>query len=390
MIELKLAYRNLVGAGLRTFLNVIVLSFAYVVIIWHQGLFYGMMQQSVRDSTDWEIGGGQYWYKTYDPYDPISLDDAHGALDTRLKDSIMLGDAAAILIRPATIFPQGRLVSVVLKGIDPAQKILRIPSDKLTPQDGYIPILMGRRMASSNEFKAGDTITVRFRDIHGTFDALEGKIAGIMDTNVPTIDRGQLWIPLERLRKIMSMPDQATIVVVAKDAAGAADLENWKFKSQKFLLSDITQVIKSKRIYSAIMYVILLFLALLAVFDTQVLSIWRRRREIGTMMALGMTRARVILTFTFEGVISGVLAMLFGAVYGIPLLILTAVKGLNIPHASDSYGFAISQRLFPAYPAGLILGTVFIVMITVTIVSYLPTREISKLKPTDALRGKMS
>jgi len=35
-------------------------------------------------------------------------------------------------------------------------------------------------------------------------------------------------------------------------------------------------------------------------------------------------------------------------------------------------------------------GTILIIMLTVTIVSYLPSRKISRLKPTDALKGKMT
>lgn len=63
MIALKLAYRNLLGAGLRTWLNVIVLSFSFVVIIWQRGLLEGWDRQARRDMIDWEIGGGQYWHQ---------------------------------------------------------------------------------------------------------------------------------------------------------------------------------------------------------------------------------------------------------------------------------------------------------------------------------------
>ena len=41
MIAPKLAYRNLMGAKLRTWLNIIVLSMAYVIIIWQQGFLDG-------------------------------------------------------------------------------------------------------------------------------------------------------------------------------------------------------------------------------------------------------------------------------------------------------------------------------------------------------------
>ena len=61
-----------------------------------------------------------------------------------------------------------------------------------------------------------------------------------------------------------------------------------------------------------------------------------------------------------------------------------------MPAATDSYGFALGEKLFPIYSVGLVLGTTLLVMIVTTIASFLPTRKIAKLRPTDALRGKMS
>jgi len=57
---------------------------------------------------------------------------------------------------------------------------------------------------------------------------------------------------------------------------------------------------------------------------------------------------------------------------------------------AEEYGFALTTRLFPLYTAWLVGGTILIIMLTVTIVSYLPSRKISRLKPTDALKGKMT
>jgi len=77
-------------------------------------------------------------------------------------------------------------------------------------------------------------------------------------------------------------------------------------------------------------------------------------------------------------------------VFGMPLLFLLSAKGIAIPKVTEGYGYALSDRLFPVYSAGLVLGTAILVMIIVTIVSFLPTREIAKLKPTEALKGKIS
>ena len=390
MLSLKLAYRNLMGAGLRTWLNVAILSLVYVLIIWHQGLFSGMLHQISTEMIRDEIGGGQYWQKTYDPYDSFSFDESHSIVPDELKALIENGDATSILIRQAAIYPEGRIQSVVLKGIDPGQRILEIPTANLDTGEDVLPVLIGKRMAQSNSLKIGDQLMIRWRDVNGTFDAIEGKIVEIMNTKVPTIDSGQLWIPLERLRKMINLDNEATIIVIDRDLAGHVNSPKWEFKSHDFLLKDVHEMVKSKRVSSFIMYSILLFLAMLAIFDTQVLAIFKRRKEIGTLMALGMTRFMVISVFTLEGALNGILALAIGAIYGTPLIILTATKGLTLPQAKQSYGYALADKLFPVYSIGLVLITVFLVMLTVTVVSYLPSRKISRLKPTEALKGKIS
>jgi len=84
MIIPRLALRNLLGAGLKTWLNVVVLSFCFVVIIWLQGLYKGMGDQARVAQTDAEFGGGQYWQENYDPFDPLTLQDAHAVIPESL------------------------------------------------------------------------------------------------------------------------------------------------------------------------------------------------------------------------------------------------------------------------------------------------------------------
>jgi putative ABC transport system permease protein len=167
-------------------------------------------------------------------------------------------------------------------------------------------------------------------------------------------------------------------------------VKGWEFKDLDFLLQDLHALVNMKRIGGNVMYLVLLFLAMLAIFDTQVLSVWHRRKEMGTLMALGMTRTRVIGLFTLEGALHGVLAAVLGAIYGIPLITYIARVGWELPQATDSFGYALGERIFPTYSAVLVLGTALLVLTVTAIVSYLPTRRIASLKPTDALRGKMT
>ena len=390
MLSLKLAYRNLMGAGIRTWLSVVVLSMSYVVIIWGQGFLEGWNLQARHDKIQQEIGGGQYWHSLYDPYDPLTLEDSHGPIPSIPGESGPEGIVAPILIAQASIYPQGRMQNIVLKGIPPNQSVLTLPTGHLVPDSSYIPVLVGERMAKNAALKIDDLVTLRWRDANGTFDARDARIVHIMDTDVPTLDSGTFWIPLEELQSMMQMPGEATILVVDQGRENPPEIAGWQFQDQELLLKELTDMIKMKGVSSSIMYVILLSLALLAIFDTQVLSIFRRRREIGTLIALGMTRGGVIRLFTVEGAMHGVLAAIVAAIYGIPLLSWQAISGFSMPKAVDSYGMAIAETLYPVYSAQLVVSTTLIVMASVTVVSFLPARRIARMNPTDAIRGKLS
>jgi putative ABC transport system permease protein len=389
MMAIKLALRNLLGAGLRTWLNVIVLSFSFVVIIWHKGFLDGWNRQAKSDMIAWELGGGQFWERHYDPYDPFTLTESHAPLPKELSGPVSQGEIAPILITQGTIYPSGRMQSILIRGIDPSQQVISIPTAVLDSVKDELPAIIGTGMAASTGLRKGDRVTLRWRDKNGAFDALEIAISGIFKTNVPTVDGGQVWIPLDRLQQMMMLPGEATLVVVKNTDRTWPEVKGWNFKSQGLLLEDIDRIIKAKTVGGSIIWGILLMLAMLAVFDTQVLSIFRRQKEIGTYIALGMTRGQVVGLFTAEGALHSVLAALLGAVYGIPLLALQASKGIAFPSTGKDYGIAMADRIYPQYSIGLILATVLIIMLTTTIVSYWPSRKISKMKPTDALRGKV-
>ena len=390
MLALKLAYRNLVGGKLRTVLNVLVLSFAYVVIIWQKGLINGWAVQAERDTQNWEIGGGQYWHENYDPYDPFTIEDSHAPIPELAQVAMNKGTLTPILISQGSIYPDGRMQSVFIKGVDPNQTVIELPTSYLNADIDAIPAILGSNMAKNNKLEVGDYITVRWRDTKGTFDATEAKIVHIFNVDVPTVDGGILWIPIEKHREMVQLPNEASIFVTGKDVGSIGTLAGFTFKNNDFLLQDFRDMIKMKNVGGYIMFLFLLSLALVAIFDTQVLSIFRRQKEIGTHVALGMTQGQVVKLFTIEGAMHAVLAAILGAIYGIPLLAWQAQVGYKMPvDSTEEFGMALAETIYPVYSIGLITATVLIVFIVTTIVSYLPTRRISKLKPTDAIRGKI-
>lgn len=384
---IKLALRNLLGAGLRTWLNVFVLSVAYVLIIWMQGLIAGWDHQAKRDMAAWQTGAGQYWQEAYDPYDPLTLADSHAAVPAELLPAVENGQVVPVLMAQATIYPHGSMLPVVLRGLPAGQKVLQLPTHKF--DTAGFPVIIGSMLARTAKLGKGDVITLRWRDRNGTFDAAEVTIADIFSSNVPAAENGQVYLELERLRSMLGLTGEATILIYNDDHQALTNLSGWSVKPFTWLSREVDEMIKAKSAGQSILFGVLLLLALLAVFDTQVLSIFRRQREIGTYVALGYTRWQVVGLFTVEGTMYGVLAALLSMAYGLPLLLWQARVGWTLPVDAGDFGMAMAQTLYPVYSAGLVAGTVLIVTLATAIVSYLPSRKIAKMNPTDALKGKI-
>jgi ABC-type lipoprotein release transport system permease subunit len=388
-LAMKLAYRNLIGAGLRTWLAVLVLSFSYVIIIWLKSVMMGWDYQAKTDMTNWEIGEGQYWHQAYDPYDPMSLYEASASFPDELNAMLENKDAMAVLMVPGQIYPQGRMLSVVLKGIDPLQSVLKLPSALLDTVVDEIPVIVGGLMAKSARLHAGDVFTLRWRDANGMFDATDVRIVGVFSSNVPAVEQGQIYLPLQLLQQMMLLENNVTTITLRNNPEQWTEVQGWEIKTKAMLTKQVDEMIKTKSAGQSVLYAVLLMLAMLAIFDTQVLSIFRRQKEIGTYVALGYTRQQVVGLFTVEGTMHAVLAAVLAMAYGLPFLLWQAKVGWTMPIDTSDFGMAIAQTLYPVFSAGLVLSTILFVMLTTAIVSWLPSRKIAKMNPTEALRGKL-
>ena len=396
----KIAIKNLIGARLRTFLNVFVTSISFFVILFISGMYDGMRQYAKQTTIDTEIAGGSYWHPNYDPLDPMSFEESHSPIPDNVKNLIDSKEAFPILVSQASIYPNGRMMPVIMKGISPEQSIINMEgnnTDKVNPtkmlanQDEIeIPVLIGSGMAKKAQLKEGDTFTIRWLDSEKTYDAMEGTVIHIMNTENFKLDIGTIWIPIKTAQRMLEIEDEATYVTYNKDIEQLKNSGDWLHRDVNYLISDIEAAIEADKPGNQILFIILLSLTAMGIFNAQVLSIFRRGREIGTLMALGMTRSRVVGLFTLEGALNSFLATAMTVIVFGPILWYFGEKGIPLPMNYSEMGLMIAKRLIPVYSVGLILTTTILIAIIVLLVSYLPSRKISKMKPTDALRGKIT
>ena len=389
----KIAIKNLLGAKLRTWLNVFVTALSFFMIILFSAMYDGMREHAKQVTIDTEIAGGAYWHPEYDPMDPMTFEDAHSIIPRDLKLLVDQKKAVPVLVSQASIYPNGRIMPVIMKGITPEQNIVNMPTQMLIGHEEVtIPVLIGRGMAKDANLEVGDAFTIRWLDADRTYDADEGTVVHIMDTENFKLDMGHIWVPLKKAQTMLAMEEEATYVTYAEGLSVVKNKHDWIPRDVKYLIRDMEALIKADEPNAAIMYIILLCFAAMGIFNAQVLSIFRRGREIGTLMALGMTRTRVVGLFTLEGGLNAFLAAIMTVILFGPLLWYFGNNGiwLGVDYSDGAMGIIVEKYLIPVYSVGLVVTTTIIVSIIVLIVSYLPSRRIARMKPTDALRGKVT
>ncbi|MDP6860872.1 MAG: FtsX-like permease family protein [Candidatus Marinimicrobia bacterium] len=389
----KIAIKNLLGAKLRTWLNVFVTALSFFMIILFSAMYDGMREHAKQVTIDTEIAGGAYWHPEYDPMDPMTFEDAHSIIPRDIKLLVDQKKAVPVLVSQASIYPNGRIMPVIMKGISSEQNIVNMPTDALSGHEEIaIPVLIGKGMASDTKLKVGDGFTIRWLDADRTYDADEGTVVHIMDTENFKLDMGHIWIPLKKAQTMLAMEEEATYVTYAEGLSIIENRDDWIPRDVKYLIRDMEALIKADEPNAAIMYIILLCFAAMGIFNAQVLSIFRRGREIGTLMALGMTRTRVVGLFTLEGGLNAFLAAIMTVILFGPLLWYFGNNGiwLGVDYSDGAMGIIVEKYLIPVYSVGLVVTTTIVVSIIVLIVSYMPSRRIARMKPTDALRGKVT
>ena len=146
-------------------------------------------------------------------------------------------------------------------------------------------------------------------------------------------------------------------------------------------------VSKAEAIYTVI-YIFLVVLASFVVFNTQLMVVSERTREIGMLSALGLSPESIRRLFTIEGAILAIAGSAGGALLGGAFNLWFGRVGIDLTGITQAMSSEIllTPRLYPiADYRVLVYSFALGVAVTMTAV-YIPARAAGALKPTEALR----
>jgi putative ABC transport system permease protein len=382
-----IARKNFYRQGMRAFLNVLVTALSIISLIFMLSLLNGFQAQATRNLVATDVGGGHYRAPGFDILSPTEWEDhTLKAAESLLKLSDK--DKAEVLVQQGQLYPNRRLYPVQIRGVSMEQSLLSLPLDNLENYseqiDDVIPGVVGVKMARKAHLKKGDILTLKWRDRSGAVDARDILIVDVGDMVNPRVDDGVVWLRLDHLRSMTDRQGEVSWVAV-RDYMGP--VEGFEFQTVDALMADLLALLKQDRMNSKILWTILMILVCTSVFNTQILNIFKRQKEIGTLMALGMEPMRIVRIFTLEGALAAIWALVVAAILGVPFFIWFQGVGFDVTHLSEA-SFPIRETIYPNYQPKEIFYSLLIVVFLVVMAAWVPVKKIIRLDPTLALRGR--
>ena len=383
----SIAKKNFSRQGLRATLNVLVTALSIIALIFMLSLLNGFQAQATRNLVNTDVGGGHYRAPGFDILSPTKWEDHTVNIPAPLL-RLHNKDKAEVLVLQGQLYPNRRLYPVQIRGISMEQSLLKLPLDNLKtfPKniDGLIPAVVGAKMAKKSHLQKGDTLTLKWRDKSGAVDAKDVLIVDVGDILNPRVDEGVVWLRLDHLRAMTDREREVSWVAVRNYIGPVVGFE---FQPVELLMGDLLALLRQDRMNSKILWAILMILVCISVFNTQMLNIFKRQKEIGTLMALGMESTRIVRIFTLEGGLAAVWALLVAVLLGLPFFIWFQGIGFDVSHLSEST-LPIRETIYPDYQPMEIIYSLIIVFVLIVISAWLPVKKITRLDPTMALRGR--
>ncbi|MEO8938366.1 MAG: FtsX-like permease family protein [Burkholderiaceae bacterium] len=402
MLIFSLALRNVFRHRVRSTVALGAIAFSTVVLMLAGGFVEWIFWAMREAATETGLGHIQVMQAGYlengaaDPYAFLLPDDSK-ILSSLEKEPHVKAVARRLNFSGLISYGDATL-SFVGSGVEPSKE--DIVSKSLPILDGAnladgVPdgIILGAGLAGNLGVPVGGRVVLLVNTASGGVSAVEATVRGLFSTQVKAFDDVALKVPLPMARRLLKVTGTHVWVFALDDLELAGPVaRQWtarypdsKLEFRKW--SDLADFYnKTVRLLSSQMGIVRLLIGLIIVLGISnmlVMNVLERTGEVGTLMAMGARRLRIIQLFIGEGVLLGLVGGLIGLVVAWLLAITISAIGIPMPPPPGrSVGYSAGIRLdwsLAGWAFGLAVGSALLA-------SLYPAWKASRLVVVDALR----
>jgi ABC-type lipoprotein release transport system permease subunit len=292
---------------------------------------------------------------------------------------------------------------VKITGIEPEKESLvtgissKIVDGKYFEGVSRYPVVIGKKLAEKLKVKVRSKIVITLQDLDKNITGGAFRVAGIYETPNTGFDESNVFVRSSDLLSLTGLPEGAAheIAILVSDNEEAfsidqkikemfPDLEvlNWKELSP-----EMSYMTEAMGLYNYIFIIIILFALLFGIINTMLMVVLERRKEIGMLLAIGMSRLKIFGMVMVETV----LLSLTGGVVGILLGALIAnyykTNAIDLSMWAEGYSqLGYDTLVYTSIEPKQYVVIAIMVIMTGLIAAVFPAYKALKYDPAEALR----
>lgn len=262
------------------------------------------------------------------------------------------------------------------------------------------PAVVGAKLAAKLKIKLHSKVVITLQDLHGNITSGAFRVCGIFDTGNDTFEESVLFVKYDDLLRLTGLPEGTAHEIavhlskpdrlnqVKNDISARfpeTEVLTWKEISPELgYLTDIGDL------YSYLFVVIILLALGFGIVNTMLMSVLERVKELGMLMAVGMSKTRIFVMLMLETVLLTFTGGIIGIVLGLAATLATAQTGIDLSmYALGLEDIGYAAIIKPSIEADLFLVTALLVIVTGIAASIYPARKALKYRPAEAIRIDM-
>ena len=406
MGKFKFAFRNLTRHKRRSVVNFLTIGSVVAMLIVMQIIISGSQSDIVDNSIRMGLGHFKIERKGYDEEAmklPLDILIHNGAsIVEKVREINGISGVSERLITAGILSVGTRRAPVLIEGIDTENEknVSVFSAASVTGEyikKGEYGILIGGELARLLNLEKGAMVFLYAKTKDKANNLIDLEVKGIYNVGSTQIERNTVFIPLDIAQVLLNTDGVSEIVItITKQEEIARIEEQLKQKlsgfdvdvfSWKHFAAEIESMMSLQQGFLQMFNFILLIMVIIGIVNTMFMNVWERKKEIGTLRAIGYSRGGIASIFLIESFWTGFWGALIGwfaafllgiflVHYGIPLP-KEALSSINIPYASVIRGKMNFSQFIGAFLLGIIASV---------IAGVIPALRAGQIKIVDALR----
>lgn len=276
------------------------------------------------------------------------------------------------------------------------KRFQRALSERLTPEEinAYGSVLSREAV----QYRLRSKIICTLNGIDGEMVSQSFRVGGIYETSNAVFDLTTAYVLKSDLAQLtgLSVDDCHEIGLILHDEKAMKPLQE-SIKANFPLVSVLNWLEISPEAglfaeYMDFFYYILmgfiLFALAFGILNTMLMAVLERTKELGMLMAIGMSRLRIFTMIMLESIFLTLTGALGGMGLGWVIITITGHTGLDFSVVGEGFeAMGWSAVVYPSITPDFFIGVTVLVILTGLLAALIPARKALELNPVDAIKS---